>query len=167
MIAFRAVSARYQAIDQEASDDFRKDFKNRAYALLDNWVFPASASTPVQSPVFVGGGSITVTVFDDWTRDSRWMVRCIAAGGAGAVFEVYRSRDEVNFTYDLGSMTQFPDDSTVDSGSPTGLVTEIRITVTASGDNFAVGDFWTFRTFSKWRRDTVQGPTSTSYVRTY
>jgi hypothetical protein len=167
LVAHRAVTARYQAIDQEASDDFRQDFKKRAYELLDGWEFPASYSTAIQSSGFVGGGSIALTVYDDWTNDGKWMARCITAGGADAVFQVWRTSvtGTQTWTYDLGSMTQFPDDSVLESGNPEGLATQIRIEVTASGNDFALGDFWLWRTHANWRKKRKKGPRFIKLVR--
>ena len=161
------MTARYQATDQDSSDGFRQDFKKRAYELLNSWEFPAAASTPVQSSGFAGGGSIAIGVYDDWTTDAKWMARCITAGGAAAVFQVWRSTavDTTSWTYDLGAFSQFPNDSVLEGGNPAGLVTQIRIEITAAGDAFVKGDFWLWRTHANWRKTRKRGPRSIQLVR--
>jgi len=152
LVAHRRVTAVYGSVDQEGSEPFRQNWKKRAYELLSNWIFPACASTPVQNPEFTGDGTISVSVFDHWTADGNWMVRCSTAGTTGAVFQVWCSRWPSRYmTYTLTDTT-FPGDSYINTGDPLGLALQLRITITPGSTAFAVGDTWTFRTYSRWKK---------------
>lgn len=157
LVAHRRMTAVYATNEQDGSNSFRQSFKSRAYELLDDHIFPASASTPVQMDGFTGDGTIAVSVVDGWTADAKWHVRC-SQGGSSPVFQIWWSRDPNGiYYYDVNSHVQFPQDSTRNTGDPWCLASQIVITITPGDTAFAVGDTWVFRTYSKWKKNHKKG----------
>lgn len=160
LVAHRAVTARYQAVDQDSSNTFRQNFKERAYELLDNHIFPATASTPVPIQDFsvTGSQAISVTVYDEYTQDAQWIAKCITAGGATASFEIWNSVDRIGWLYDLGAESQFPNATHIDSASAEALIKSIKVVITGDDANpFTKGDTWVWRTYSRKRTRKIQG----------
>jgi len=133
-------------------------WRREAYEILNRHTFPASADVPAAGAANVGAGTLTVSVFDRWTFDSRWYLRCITAGGADdAVFEVISTRLEGSHTWALADGV-FPSESVRLSGHPQRLANVIRLEMSAITTEFALRDVYQFRTYAEFRRGRRRAP---------
>jgi len=153
LVAHRRAEALYATRDQEASELYRSQFRVRAMGILNDLIFPASATTPEELPGFVGSHGLTVEVYDGMTAGALWLVVCEAAGThQTARFRVWNRKTDSSAPWNLAENSGiYPVRTAADD--PRGESYQIRLSISESGSTaFAVGDGWTFRTYSRWKR---------------
>jgi hypothetical protein len=157
LVAHRLLRQNFASKDMEGSRDFINQYKKDALDALEGHRFPATASTPEKLQDFAGNGSLAVTVYDQWTYTTDWVVKCSEAGTSTAKFEVWNEVKGVLGYYDLAEDAQFPDADAVNASTPSGLLKEIKLVITAGVTAFSVGDSWSFRTYARRRLKTPRG----------
>jgi len=152
LVVHSRASAVYAARDQENGEPYRAGFRIRAMGLLDNIIFPATATAPAKDPGFSAADrTLVVATFNDYTTPGRWLVICQTAGGEDvAVLGVWDARADNWSSWPLSDGLTWP--TTQAAADPRGaLQHQLLLTVAGTGD-FKVGDTWRFRTFGKWKK---------------
>lgn len=166
MVAARLMKANLsQFNNHEESMLTIQQYEGDAQRLLDKTYFPASASTPASGTGFVGNGTLTVTVNDDYAFRSQWTVKCMDE--AGTVFEIATDRTEAGgpWFYELGTDTQWPSNADFDSARANDMLKALTLTIATGGTAFSIGDFWTFTMFPSYRANRKPGLGYISMVR--
>lgn len=169
LTAYRLLRQNFSSKDMDASRDFYLQYKRDAVEALQTHVFPATASIPEKIHSFAsytGAATMTVTAFDLATTDSNWVVKCFRAGAGTSLWEIYSSRHQRSWQYDLASDDQFPNQAYREGAGAGNLFREIAITITPDESApFVLGDTWVFRTYSRWRMKQVRGFGSIPIIR--
>jgi len=152
LVAHRLLSARYSAVEVEGSEPFRSSFRKRAYQLLDDHEFQATADVPAKGPIFIGDGTISIEVNDHVTVNALWFLKAETATS----FSITRKTKTGTFyyTYDLAE-GQFPTDNDFKAG--TEISKQIKIVITAGSTPFAQGDSWIFKTYGNFKKSRSKG----------
>lgn len=171
LIAHRLASGVYAARDQEGGETYRGQFRGRAVGILEQLIFPASASVPAPVPGFTvpAGLTLGVEVFDGFTAPAQWLVVVTKTGTVSVVggltvgdaeLSVWNSRDDSRVTWSLSSSVSWPTRAAADDVR--GLNYQVRLSMgydeaQPGAATLTAGDAWSFRSFSRWRKRMHRG----------
>lgn len=158
LVAYRLLRQNFASRDMDGSRQFYQTYMDDAASMLSYYVFPATYSTPEQMADFDGSGTISLTVYDQWTYTSDWVVKCISGGSTTAEFEIWNETRGVLGYYNIGNDDHFPTEEQIDTYSSQSRTKEIKIVITGNvGAPFTIGDAWQFRTYARRRLKTPRG----------
>ncbi len=153
LIAQRLMKSNFTRFgEQTTTEQTFVEMKKEADRILDRIYFPAAASTPTKLATFVGNGTITVTILDQFAYTGDWVVKCTNA--TNPIFRIWTNRGRVTeryWDYDLANDSQWPSDLDFDNSSPQDMIKNLTITIATGATAFDIGDVWVFRTHSNYK----------------
>lgn len=149
LTAYRLIRQNFSDRFDDVSRDFYMQYKKDADEMLNRMYFPASYDTPTQLHTFTGNGTITVSVYDQFTYTADWIIKCVNTDNPS--FSVWNNRRGVIGYYDLSADAEFPAEDVQQGASEQGLPKEINIVLATGATAFALGDTWAFRTYGRYR----------------